>query len=61
MADTSGEGDDCEILARALDLGLSELLRILAQISRIVDLVDAHRNNKVVLESCLTHWEGLAV
>jgi hypothetical protein len=63
LANAAGQGYDGEVLAGALDLGFAELVRLLLACCylRISMLQKAYRNDKVVLESLLAHWEGLTV
>lgn len=60
LADAAGEGDDGEVLAGALNLGLSELKNLLGPAPRPQQL-NTYRNDKVVALSLGAHLERKTV
>ena len=61
LADAAGEGDDGEVLAGALDLGLSELRGLSVSVRGGEGGGVAYRNDEVVLLGLLAHGEGKTV
>ena len=62
LADAAREGDDGEVLAGALDLGLAELMKLLACRNEAwLGKGAAYGNDKVILLGLLAHGEGETV